>query len=76
MYNYFFFLGFSTTFANEPDVDDLLAIMKDAVHTKKNKNVDILLLASQICRRLHGMLNMDFQKLIFWTLLLKGEKLS
>ena len=40
--------------SNEPDVDDLLNIMKDAVHCKKNKNVDILHLASQICRRLHG----------------------
>ena len=42
--------------SNEPDVDDLLNIMKDAVHCKKNKNVDILHLASQICRRLHGEL--------------------
>jgi len=41
--------------SNEPDVDDLLNIMKDAVHCKKNKNVDILHLASQICRRLHGL---------------------
>ena len=40
--------------SNEPDVDDLLNIMKDAVHCKKNKNVDILHLASQICRRVHG----------------------
>ena len=40
--------------SNEADVDDLLNIMKDAVHCKKNKNVDILHLASQICRRLHG----------------------
>merc|ERR1712098_51164 len=41
--------------SNEPDVDDLLNIMKDAVHCKKNKNVDILHLASQICRRLQGL---------------------
>ena len=40
--------------SNEADVDDLLNIMKDAVHCKKNKNVDILHLASQICRRMHG----------------------
>merc|ERR1712111_264846 len=41
--------------SNEADVDDLLNIMKDAVHCKKNKNVDILHLASQICRRMHGL---------------------
>jgi len=46
---------FATSMSNEPDVDDLLNIMKDAVHCKKNKNVDILHLASQICRRLHGL---------------------
>ena len=46
-------LGFSSV-SNEPDVDDLLNIMKDAVHCKKNKNVDILHLSSQICRRVQG----------------------
>ena len=46
--------------SNEADVDDLLNIMKDAVHCKKNKNVDILHLASQICRRMHG----NYSKLV------------
>merc|ERR1712045_135651 len=44
-----------SSMSNEADVDDLLNIMKDAVHCKKNKNVDILHLASQICRRMHGL---------------------
>ena len=46
--------------SNEADVDDLLNIMKDAVHCKKNKNVDILHLASQICRRMHGKLKLKY----------------
>ena len=53
IFPFFLFLGFSSM-SNEADVDDLLNIMKDAVHCKKNKNVDILHLASQICRRMHG----------------------
>ncbi len=39
---------------NEPDVEDLLAILKNEVGTKKNKNVDVLQLAEQIVRRLAG----------------------
>ena len=39
---------------SEPQIDDLLAILKNEVHTRKNKNVDILHLASNIVRRLSG----------------------
>lgn len=47
-------LGGMASFSHEPQIDDLLNILKDAVHCKKNKNVDILHLSSQICRRIHG----------------------
>ncbi len=40
--------------SNEPAVEDLLAILKNEVGTKKNKNVDVLHLASNIVRRLSG----------------------
>jgi hypothetical protein len=39
---------------NEPAVDDLLAILKNEVSNRKNKNVDILHLASAISRRMQG----------------------
>ena len=47
-------LGISMCTSHEPQVEDLLAILKHEVSTKKNKNVDVLHLASQIVRRLSG----------------------
>ena len=41
-------------YSNEPQIDDLLAILKNEVHNRKNKNVDILHLSSNIVRRLMG----------------------
>ena len=35
-------------------VEDLLSILKNEVANKKNKNVDILSLSSQICLKLNG----------------------
>ena len=46
---------------NEQEVEDLLAILKNEVHTKKNKNVDNLHLSSNIVRRLS-----DSQKIMMW----------
>ena len=41
-------------YSNEPDVSDLLSILKGEVSNKRNKNVDVLQLSSQIVRRLSG----------------------
>ena len=41
-------------YSNEPDVVDLLSILKGEVSNKRNKNVDVLQLSSQIVRRLSG----------------------
>ena len=35
-------------------VEDLMSILKNEVANKKNKNVDILSLSSQICLKLNG----------------------
>eukprot|EP00095_Tigriopus_kingsejongensis_P011180 maker-scaffold456_size166325-snap-gene-0.28 protein:Tk11180 transcript:maker-scaffold456_size166325-snap-gene-0.28-mRNA-1 annotation:"type i inositol- -bisphosphate 4-phosphatase-like" len=40
---------------SEPLVEDLLAILKNEVNNRKNKNVEILHLASNITRRLQGI---------------------
>ena len=77
IFPFFLFLGFSSM-SNEADVDDLLNIMKDAVHCKKNKNVDILHLASQICRRMHGknycVFFLNFFLICFWFKKKKRKK--
>ena len=51
--------------SNEPEVDDLMNILKNEVNTKKNKNVDILHLANYICRRLTGK-RFNFNSNIFF----------
>ena len=43
-----------SVYTNEPQLEDLLAILKNKVSNKRNKNVEILQLAEQICRRLSG----------------------
>ena len=39
---------------DEALIEDLLSILKNEVGNKKNKNVDILSLSSQICLKLNG----------------------
>ncbi len=39
---------------SEPQIEDLLAILKNEVSTRKNKNVEVLHLASNVVRRLSG----------------------
>jgi len=39
----------------EPQVQDLLSILKNEVHNRKNKNVDVLQLAENITRRINGI---------------------
>ena len=57
----FKFLNFiitgTSTYHNEPVIEDLLSILKNEVSNRKNKNVEILHLASNICRRMQGKLN-------------------
>ena len=43
-------------YETEPVVDDLLSILKNEVHNRKNKNVEVLQLAENITRRMNGML--------------------
>ena len=40
--------------SNEPQIEDLLSILKGEVNNKKSKNVDILHLSSIIVRRMSG----------------------
>merc|ERR1712013_286307 len=40
---------------DEALIDDLMSILKNEVSNKKNKNVDILSLSSQICYKLGGL---------------------
>ena len=40
----------------EPQVQDLLSILKNEVHNRKNKNVEVLQLAENITRRINGNL--------------------
>jgi len=46
-------IGFST-YQTEPDIEDLLSILKSEVNNKKNKNVEVLHLVCNITRRLNG----------------------
>ena len=41
---------------DEALIDDLMSILKNEVSNKKNKNVDVLSLSSQICLKLNGKL--------------------
>ena len=41
---------------DEALIDDLMPILKNEVSNKKNKNVDVLSLSSQICLKLNGKL--------------------
>ena len=43
-------------YETEPLVEDLLCILKNEVHNRKNKNVEVLQLAENITRRMNGML--------------------
>uniref|UniRef100_A0A0K2UL75 Type I inositol3,4bisphosphate 4phosphatase-like [Bombus impatiens] n=1 Tax=Lepeophtheirus salmonis TaxID=72036 RepID=A0A0K2UL75_LEPSM len=45
----------NSSYTFESEIDDLLSILKNEVHNKKNKNVEILHLASNISRRLSGI---------------------
>ena len=38
----------------EPQIEDLLSILKNEVHNRKNKNVEVLQLAENITRRMNG----------------------
>jgi len=40
---------------DEANIDDLMSILKNEVANKRNKNVDILILSSQICLKLNGL---------------------
>ena len=46
--------GQLSTGNDEALIEDLLSILKNEVSNKKNKNVDILSLSSQICLKLNG----------------------
>ena len=46
--------GHFSTSNDEMVVEDLMSILKNEVANKKNKNVDILSLSSQICLKLNG----------------------
>ena len=43
---------------DEALIDDLMSILKNEVSNKKNKNVDILSLSSQICLKLKGIFSL------------------
>ena len=48
-----YFLG-GSVLELEPQVEDLLSILKNEVHNRKNKNVEVLQLAENITRRMNG----------------------
>ena len=54
------FSGQFSVVDDEAQVDDLMSILKNEVGNKRNKNVDILSLASQICLRLNGKIMFFF----------------
>ncbi len=45
---------FSSFHPHEPDLEDLLSILKNEVFNKKNKNVEVLQLAANVARRMSG----------------------
>ena len=48
----------------EPLVEDLLSILKNEVHNRKNKNIEALQLAENITRRMNGRYLLNFQRQI------------
>ena len=48
----------------EPLVEDLLSILKNEVHNRKNKNIEVLQLAENITRRMNGRYLLNFQRQI------------
>ena len=63
------FSGQFSVVDDEAQVDDLMSILKNEVGNKRNKNVDILSLASQICLKLNG-------KIMFFFFSLTTQKLT
>ena len=49
----YLFLG-GSSLELEPLVEDLVSILKNEVHNRKNKNVEVLQLAQNITRRMNG----------------------
>ena len=54
------FSGQFSVVDDEAQVDDLMSILKNEVGNKRNKNVDVLSLASQICLKLNGKIMFFF----------------